>query len=55
MWIICTTTSPDGEFLYGMTYLHNDFFVISLKTDEIVFFWTRFMVLYEEIVAVVTH
>jgi hypothetical protein len=38
MWIICTTTSPDGEFLYGMTYLHNDFFVISLKTDEIVFF-----------------
>jgi hypothetical protein len=37
MWIICTTTSPDGEFLYGMTYLHNDFFAISLKTGEIVF------------------
>ncbi len=37
MWIFCTTTSPDGETLYGMTYLHNDFFAISLKTGELVF------------------
>ena len=37
MWVICTTTSPDGEMLYGMTYLHNDFFAVSLKTGEIIF------------------
>ena len=37
MWIICTTTSPDGEFIYGMTYLHNDFFAVSVKTGELVF------------------
>jgi len=37
MWIICTTASPDGDSLYGMTYLHNDFFEISLKTGEVIF------------------
>lgn len=37
MWIICTTTSPDGNVLYGMTYLHNDFFAVSIETGELIF------------------
>ncbi|MCX5642244.1 MAG: hypothetical protein NTY10_03280 [Candidatus Omnitrophica bacterium] len=37
MWIICTTASPDGEVIYGMTYLHNDFFAVSVKTGELIF------------------
>ena len=37
MWIIATTTSPDGRWLFGMTYFHNDFFVLDLRSGELVF------------------
>ena len=37
MWIINTTTSPDGHWLFGMTYFHNDFFAMDLTTGEIAF------------------
>ena len=37
MWVFCTTVSPDGRALYGMTYLHNDFFAVSLATGELLF------------------
>jgi len=37
MWIINTTTSPYGQWLYGMTYFQNDFFAIDLTSGKVVF------------------
>lgn len=37
MWIINSTTSSDGRWLFGMTYFHNDFFVVDLQTGAVVF------------------
>ncbi len=37
MWIIATCTSPDGSQLFGMTYFHNDFFAVDLRTGDVLF------------------
>ena len=37
MWIINIATSPDGRWLFGMTYFHNDFFAVDLASGEVVF------------------
>ncbi|MCK5845353.1 MAG: hypothetical protein KAG97_11640, partial [Victivallales bacterium] len=36
-WIINTTVSPDGERVFGMTYLTNTFFAFNIKSGELEF------------------
>ncbi len=37
MWIVATAINKDGSQIFGMTYFHNDFFAMDLRTGEILF------------------